>query len=190
MERCGHGQVTELLAAWNRGEQDALAKLTPLVYDELHRLARRYMRGERRQQTLETTALINEAYLKLVDARRVRWRDRAHFLAVAAELMRRILVDFARARRSQKRGGERVRVTFSEDVHAGCGRHLDVIAVHEALEDLARLDPRKAKVVELRFFGGLSGEEAAEALGVSTDTLGRDWIAAKAWLLRELRRKV
>jgi RNA polymerase sigma factor (TIGR02999 family) len=177
------------LVAWSTGDHKALEKLTPLVYDELHRLAQRYMRRERPQHTLQTTALVNEAYVKLVDSSRVRWEDRAHFFAVAAQLMRRILIDFARTRRSQKRGGELVRVTLSETVPGGNNDHPDLIALDEALEALARLDPRKAKVVELRFFGGLSVEQASKVLQVSTDTLGRDWNAAKAWLLRELKRK-
>jgi RNA polymerase sigma factor (TIGR02999 family) len=183
------GEITELLAAWSGGEQEALAKLAPLVYDELHRLAQRHMRRERPNHTLQTTALVNETYLRLVDSSRVRWRDRAHFLAVAAQLMRRILVDFARTRRSQKRGGEWARVTLAETLPAGSNQYLDLLALDEALEQLARLDPRKAKVVELRFFGGLSVEETSEVLNISDDTLARDWKAAQAWLLRELKRR-
>jgi RNA polymerase sigma-70 factor, ECF subfamily len=180
--------VTALLLAWREGDEAALARLTPLVYEELHRLARRYMRREQTGHTLQTTALLNEAYLRLVDSSRVRWQNRAHFYAVAAQLMRRVLVDFARRSRYKKRGGDWHQVTLSEDIHVAARLDADVVAVDEALEQLGRLDPRKARVVELRFFGGLSLEETAEALNVSTDTVGRDWRAAKAWLTRELRR--
>jgi RNA polymerase sigma factor (TIGR02999 family) len=180
------GQVTQLLVAWRSGEEGALTKLTPLVYDELHRLARRYMQHERPDHSLQATALVNEAYVKLVDCRRVQWRDHAHFVAVAAQLMRRILVDCARRRRAQKRGGEQVRVTLAEQSPSG-DNTANLIALHDALEQLAKLDPRKAKVVELRFFGGLSLVEVSEVLHISSDTLGRDWIAAKAWLRRALK---
>jgi RNA polymerase sigma-70 factor, ECF subfamily len=180
--------VTALLQAWRGGDDDALARLTPLVYDELHRLANRYMRGEQPGHTLQTTALVNEAYIKLVDSSRVRWQNRSHFFAIAAQLMRRILVDFARRRRYQKRGADWQRVTLAEGLDIAVNNDADLVAVDEALEALAKLDPRKAQVVELRFFGGLSLEETAEALKLSTDTVGRDWRAAKAWLTRELRR--
>ena len=180
--------VTALLIAWRKGEQDALSRLTPVVYDELHRLASRYMRGERNGHTLQTTALVHEAYLKLVDSSHVDWQNRAHFFAVAAQLMRRILVDFARDRRSLKRGGEWRRVTLAEGVDIPEHSDPDIVELDAALDSLARLDPRKARAVELRFFGGLSQEETAEALQVSTDTVARDWKTAKAWLIRELRR--
>jgi RNA polymerase sigma-70 factor (ECF subfamily) len=180
--------VTALLLAWRDGDEAALARLTPIVYDELHRLAGRYMRRERTGHTLQTTALLNEAYLRLVDSSRVRWQSRAHFYAVAAQLMRRVLVDFARSRRYKKRGGDWHQVTLSEGIPVAAHGEADVVAIDDALEQLGRLDPRKARVVELRFFGGLSLEETAEALNVSTDTVGRDWRAAKAWLTRELKR--
>jgi RNA polymerase sigma factor (TIGR02999 family) len=182
-------EITGLLMAWGNGNRDALGTLMPLVYEELHRTAERYMRRERPGHTLQTTALVNEAYVKLIDASRVRWQDRAHFFAVAAQLMRRILVDFARRRRKQKRSGGWQRVTLAEELAGGTERPADLVALDEALEDLSQLDPRKAHVVELRFFGGLSLEETAAVLGVSTDTIGRDWSAARAWLLRELRRR-
>ena len=180
--------VTGLLLAWRTGDDEALARLTPLVYDELHRLARRYMRGEQTGHQLQTTALVNEAYLRLVDSRRVGWRNRAHFFAVAAQLMRRVLVDVARRQRFQKRGRDWQKVTLPDGFEPAVASDTDIVAVDDALQELARLDPRKARVVELRFFGGLSLEETAEALGVSTDTVGRDWRAARAWLSRELKR--
>jgi RNA polymerase sigma factor (TIGR02999 family) len=183
-----HPDVTALLMAWGNGDQDALVRLTPLVYHELHRLAEGYMRRERPGRTLQTTALVNEAYIRLIDSSRVRWQNRAHFFAIAAQLMRRILVDFARNRGYQKRGGDWHRVTLAEGIGAAASVHSDLVAVDDALQGLAKLDPRKARVVELRFFGGLSLEETAEALQVSTDTVGRDWRAAKAWLRRELQR--
>jgi RNA polymerase sigma factor (TIGR02999 family) len=182
-----HQDITELLIAWGRGDEDALSRLTPLVYDELHRLAGAYMRREHAGHTLQTTALVNEAYIKLVDSSRVRWQNRAHFFAMAAQLMRRILVDFARKRRYQKRGGDWRQVTLAEGLGAATNLDSDLVALDDALQGLASLDPRKARVVELRFFGGLSLEETAEALQVSTDTIGREWRAAKAWLMRELK---
>jgi len=182
------GDITGLLLAWHRGDPDALASLTPLVHDELHRLAHVYMARERPGHPLQATALVNEAYLRLTDSSRVRWQDRAHFLAVAAQLMRRVLVDFARDRQSQKRGGDWRQVTLDEGLILGGEPNVDLIALDEALQRLGALDPRKVQVVEMRFFGGLSLEDAAEVLGVSTDTIGRDWNAAKAWLLRELTR--
>jgi len=182
------GDVTELLLAWHAGDQDALASLTPLVYDELHRLAGIYMSRERPGHPLQATALVNEAYLKLTDSSRVRWQNRGHFVAVAAQLMRRILVDFARDRRSQKRGHDWQQVTLDEGVLLGGEPNVDLIALDEALQRLATLDPRKVQVVEMRFFGGLSLDETAEVVGVSVDTISRDWNAAKAWLRRELTR--
>jgi RNA polymerase sigma-70 factor, ECF subfamily len=180
--------VTVLLMAWRDGDQEALGRLTPLVYDELHRLADRCMRGEQAGHTLQTTALVNEAYIRLIDSSRVRWQNRAHFFAIAAQLMRRILVDFARHRRYQKRGGDWCRVTLAEGLAVAADADADLVALDEALQKFSKLDPRKAQVVELRFFGGLTLEETAEALSVSTDTVGRDWRAAKAWLTRELKR--
>ena len=188
MSGASQQKVTALLHAWRTGDDDALARLTPLVYDELHRLAHRYMRGERAGHTLQTTALVHEAYMKLVDSRHVGWQSRAHFFAIAAQLMRRVLVDVVRRQRFQKRGGGWRQVTLADGVQLAANVSPDVVAVDDALKELAKLDPRKARVVELRFFGGLSLEETAEALGVSTDTVGRDWRAAKAWLTRELKR--
>jgi RNA polymerase sigma factor (TIGR02999 family) len=180
--------VTELLMAWRNGDEGALSRLTPLVYDELHRLAAAYMRREKAGHTLQTSALVNEAYIKLVDSSRVQWQNRAHFFAVAAQLMRRILVDFARSRQYQKRGGEWQQVTLDDRLGVTARIDSDLVALDDALEELAKLDPRKATVIEMRFFGGLSLQETSEALGVSTDTVGRDWRAAKAWLTRELKR--
>ena len=181
------GEVTQLLLAWRDGDAAALGRLTPMVYEELHRLARHYMAREKPGHTLQATALVNEAYVRLVDSSRVRWQGRAHFVAIAAQLMRRILVDFARSRQYQKRGGDWRRVTLDEHV-ASVDPGSDLVALDEALQGLAALDPRKAQVVEMRFFGGLTLEETAEVLNVSIDTVGRDWNAAKAWLLRELTR--
>lgn len=180
-------EVTALLMAWRGGDEDALARLTQIVYDELHRLAGRYMRGEQVGHPLQTTALVNEAYIRLVGSSRVQWQNRSHFYAIAAQLMRRVLVDFARERRYKKRGGDWHQVTLSEGIQVASPGRPDLVAVDEALDRLGQLDPRKARVVELRFFGGLTLEETAEALNVSTDTVGRDWTAAKAWLTRELR---
>jgi len=180
-----HG-VTRLLQAWNRGEHNALERLVPLVYRELHRLAHRYMRGERHGHTLQSTALVHEAYERLVDLRCVNWQDRAHFYAVSAQMMRRILVDYARSRRYQKRGGDAPHVALNEAVAVFPERRHDIVALDDALSALGRTDPRKAQVVELRFFGGLSVRETAEVLHVSADSVLRDWRLAKAWLLREL----
>jgi len=177
-----------MLHAWCQGDQSALERLIPLVHDELHRLAHRYMLRERPDHTLQTTALLNEAYLRLIDASRVEWRNRAHFFAISANLMRRILVDFARSRGYQKRGGNLHKVELDEGRIASPGRSVDLIALDDALNALAALDPRHAQVVELRFFGGLGEEEAAEVLGVSSRTVKRDWAMAKAWLAREMKR--
>jgi RNA polymerase sigma factor (TIGR02999 family) len=185
-------EITELLKAWGSGDPAALDQLTPLVYDELRRLARRYMRNERAGNTLQTTALVNEAYLRLVDAKRVAWQDRVHFFAVSAQMMRRILVDAARARGSAKRGGQMKRVNHStafnldEIPDVSKGRDRELVAIDDALNTLAEMDPRKARVIELRFFGGLSVEEAAEILKISPQSVMRDWKLAKAWLTREL----
>lgn len=179
------GAVTELLRAWADGDDGALERLTPLVEAELRRLARAYMRRERREHTLQTTALVNEAFLRLTDARRVRWNDRAHFIGMAAVLMRRVLVDHARTRGARKRGGDIRRVTLDEGLVAA-EPAVDVLALDRALSALAAADPRKGRLIELRFFGGLSVEETAEVLQVSPDTVKRDWRIAKLWLLREL----
>lgn len=179
-------RVTELLVAWRAGDESALERLIPLVHDELHRLARRQMRRERDGHTLQTTALVNEAYLRLVDLSGVRWQDRAHFFAMSARLMRRILVDHARSRHYLKRGGDARRLTFDEGLAVAADPRADLVALDDALQALARLDPRKSQVVELRYFGGLSVDETAEVLHVSPETVMRDWRLAKAWLLREL----
>jgi RNA polymerase sigma factor (TIGR02999 family) len=179
-------EITRLLIAWNKGDVKALEKLTPLVHTELHRLAKHYMAGERHDHILQTTALINEAYLRLIDWGNVEWRDRSHFFGLASQIMRRILVDFARARRSEKRGGEALRVSLSEADHIGRERSADLVALDDALRSLEKLDARQARVVELRFFAGLSYEETAEALKVSVGTVRRDWSFAQAWLFREL----
>lgn len=183
-----HQEVTQLLLAWGDGDEEALSRLTPLIYGELHRLAQGYMRREHKGHTLQATALVNEAYIKLVDSSRVRWQNRAHFVAVAAQLMRRILVDFARSRQYRKRGGDWRKTTLAEGLGIVANLDSDLVGLDDALQELTNLDARKARVVELRFFGGLSLEETAEALQVSTDTVGRDWRAAKAWLKRELKR--
>ena len=179
-------EVTELLLAWNSGDEAALEKLLPLVYDELHRLAHRYLGGERPGHLLQTTALVNEAYLRLVDSSRVQWQNRAHFFAVSAQLMRRVLVDFARARNYQKRGGAAVQVSLDETLVGSTERSADLVVLDDALNALAQTDERASRVVELRFFGGLSIEETAEALKISPETVKRDWQWAKAWLLREI----
>ena len=181
--------ITALLRAWGAGNDDALARLIPEVERELHRIAERYMQGERRDHTLQATALVNEAYLRLVNTRRVQWRDRAHFLAMSARVMRRVLVDHARADGYQKRGGDAIRVTVTEATAGTDERAHDVVALDDALHALAAFDARKAKVVELRFFGGLSVEETASVLKVSPDTVMRDWRLARGWLLRELSEK-
>jgi RNA polymerase sigma factor (TIGR02999 family) len=177
--------VTQLLVAWGGGDESAFEALAPLVYDELRRLARRSMGGERAGHTLQATALVNEAYLRLVDINRVQWQNRAHFFAMSARLMRRILVDFARSKHSQKRGAGAQPVSLDEALMV-VNQGRDLVAVDDALEALAGVDARKSQVVEMRFFGGLSVEETAEALHVSPDTVKRDWKVAKAWLSREL----
>jgi RNA polymerase sigma factor (TIGR02999 family) len=181
--------ITELLMQWRAGDDSALQRLIPLVYDELRRLARQCMRRERDGHTLQTTALVNEAYLRLVNSSRVKWHDRAHFFAIAAQLMRRVLVDEARKRGYQKRGGEFTRITLDEALAVDHQRELDLLALDAALERLARFTPRACQVVEMRFFGGLSVDETSAVLGVSTDTVKREWRTAKLWLLRELKRE-
>lgn len=179
-------EVTGLLRAWSAGDQGALQKLTPLVYEQLHRLAQRYMAAERPDHTLQTTALIHEVYLRLVDVRDIDWQSRAHFFAICAQLMRRILTDFARARHYQKRGGDAVHLSLDEALVISREPGADLVAVDDALKALAAIDDRKSRVVELRFFGGLSVEETAEVLKVSPDTVMRDWKLAKVWLLGQL----
>jgi RNA polymerase sigma factor (TIGR02999 family) len=179
--------VTQLLNAWRGGDQEALNRLIPLIHEELHRLAHIYMLRERQGHTLQTTALVNEAYIRLVDANRVPFQNRTHFFAISSNLMRRILVDFARARGYQKRGGDAVKVEFDDARIPAANRGADVVALDDALNALAAIDERGAKVVELRFFGGLSEEETAEALGISLRSVQRDWALAKAWLLREMK---
>jgi RNA polymerase sigma factor (TIGR02999 family) len=182
-------EVTQLLRAWSEGDENALDKLVPLVYGELHRLARRYMAQERPGQTLQVTALVNEAYLRLVDSQQADWQNRAHFFAVCSQMMRRILVDRARSRRAQKRGIGETPLELDEALLVAEGRSADLVALDDALNCLAALDPRKGQVVELRFFGGLSVEETAEVLKVSKETVMRDWKLAKSWLRRELSRE-
>jgi RNA polymerase sigma factor (TIGR02999 family) len=181
--------LTLLLLAWREGKQEALDKLVPVVYSELRRLAHGYMRTERKDHTLQTTALVNEAYLRLMDCSRVNWQNRAHFLAVSAQLMRRILVDYARSRRYQKRGGAAERVSLNENRISSGKRDPDLVEVDEALKALAAVDERKSQVVELRFFGGLTAEESGEVLGVSRDTITNDWKLAKVWLAREIKKQ-
>lgn len=178
--------VTQLLLAWNRGDKAALDQLVPVIYDELHRLARHYMRREHVGHQLQTTALIHETYLKLIDARQVEWQNRAHFFAIAARLMRQVLVDFARQQHYQKRGGGEIQVPLEDAPTVGYQTNEDVVALDEALHKLAEQDERKSQVVEMRFFGGLTEEEIAEVLHVSTDTVRRDWRLAKAWLFKYL----
>jgi len=180
-------EVTSLLKAWGQGNEEALQKLMPLVYEQLHAAARRYMAGERPGHTLQTTALIHETYLRLVDVRQVKWQNRAHFLAMCARLMRRVLIDFARSRSYQKRGGAVSQVNFDEALLVTAQPDFNLVALDDALNRLAEFDERKSKVVELRFFGGLGVKETAEVMKVSTDTVMRDWKVAKVWLLRELR---
>lgn len=181
--------VTTLLQSWRAGDEAALEELMPRVYDELRRLARRYMAAEQSGHTLQATALVHEVYVRLIDASQVDWQSRAHFYALCARLMRRILIDFARSRNYQKRGGSFAHVQLEEAMTVSAGVKFDVLAVDEALKQLAAMDGRKGAVVEMRFFGGLTAEETAEALQVSTETVQRDWKMAKAWLTRELKNK-
>jgi len=178
-----------LLRAWSVGDETALEKLTPLVYRQLHNIAQRYMAGERSGHTLQTTALVNEAYLRLVDCQKVNWQDRAHFFAVSAQLMRRILIDFARSRGYLKRGGAVAHISLEEAPSVCNEPDVNLVALDDALTALSAVDERKSKVVELKFFGGLNVEETAEVLHVSSDTVVRDWKLAKMWLLRELNQR-
>jgi len=182
-------EITRLLVAWGDGDQSALDKLVPLVQSELHRLAHHYMGRERPDHTLQTSALVNEAYIRLIDWKNVRWQNRAHFFGVSAQLMRRILVDFARERHYLKRGGGALQVSMSEAAAFAMDKEADLVALDEALVELSEMDRRKAQVVELRFFGGLSVKEVAEVLKISEETVMRDWRLAKVWLLRQLGRE-
>jgi len=179
-------RVTQLLQEWSQGDDGALAALTPLVYDELRRLAHHYMKGERPDHTLQTTALVNEAYLRLADQTASNWQSRAHFFAVAARAMRQILVSYARSNRAQKRGGGVARIELDESAILSPEQSKEIVDLHEALERLGTLDSRKARVVELKYFGGLNYDEIAEVMKVSTVTVRRDWVFAKAWLYDEL----
>lgn len=179
-------QVTRLLTDWRNGDQAALDRLLPLVYDELHRIAGRYMRGERHRNTLQTTALVNEAYMRLADYKRMQWQDRAHFFAVAAQAMRRILIDFARARQNLKRGGAAAHVSLDDGIIATSTNGTDLLALNEALDQLAKMNARHARVVELRYFGGLNEEEVGHVLGIAPRTVRSDWQLARAWLYKTL----
>jgi len=179
--------ITQLLIAWSEGRGEALERLVPMVYDDLRRMAARYMRREPAGHALQPTALVHEAYVRLIDQRQVKWRNRAHFFGVAAAMMRRILVDEARLRRAEKRGGQWERVTLSgHDVAVAGADEIDVLSLHQALERLAAFDPRQERIVELRYFGGLTIEETAEVLAISEATVAREWTIAKAWLQAEL----
>lgn len=180
--------LTQMLVAWGQGDESVLNQLIPLVYQELHQMAHRYLAGERQGHVLQTSALVNEAYLRLVDWKDVEWKNRAHFFGLAAQMMRRILVDFARARQFQKRGGAGQQISFEETAIVAPERSAELVALDDALQALAQLSPRQSQVVELRFFGGLSNEETAEVLKVSVGTVRRDWSMAQAWLYRELRK--
>jgi len=179
-------EITRLLSDWKSGDAAALNRLMPLVYDELHRLARRYMAAEQTGHPLQTTALVHEVYLRLVDANSIDWQDRAHFYAICARLMRRILIDFARSRNYQKRGAQFAHIQLEDAATVSEAAGSEILAVDEALKQLAEVDSRKSDVVEMRFFGGMTVEETAAALRVSPETVARDWKLAKAWLLREL----
>lgn len=182
-------EITRLLADWSNGDRQALEKLTPLVYDELRRLAGRYLRHERPGHTLQSTALVHEAYMKLVGQTSVRWQNRAHFFGIAAQMIRRILVDYARARQAERRGSGAEKLSLDEAIALPGSPDLDLIALDDALDGLAKMDPRQSRVVELRFFAGLTLEEAAEVMQMSLATAKRDWVSAKAWLSREIRRQ-
>ena len=185
-----HGDIPQLLKDWSDGHQQALTKLIPLVYDELRRLAQRYMAQERPDHTLQTTALVHEAYLRLVDLNNVRWQNRAHFFGVSAQLMRHILVDYARNQHAAKRGGANLKLSLDEAVNLSDERAVELVALDDAMARLASLDPQKSRIAELRFFGGLNIEEVAEILGVSAATVVRQWRLARAWLNREISKEV
>ena len=178
--------ITQLLRDWGRGEKSALDRLMPVVYNELRRIARNFMRRQNPGHTLQTTALVNEAFLNLVDSSRVNWQSRTHFFAIAAQLMRRVLVDAARRRNSRKRGGDHLRVTFDDGVDIGSESNTDLVALDEALTRLFELNPRHGRIVELKYFGGLTEEQISHMLDISERTVRRDWTLAKAWLFREL----
>jgi RNA polymerase sigma factor (TIGR02999 family) len=186
MTTTSRDKVTQLLLDWRKGDEAALQRLVPLVHKELHRLAHHYMAGESRRLTLQSTVLVNEAYLRLLDCSRVGWQNRAQFFAISAQLMRRVLVDFARSRQADKRGGEACHVELEEAAEVPLSQKTDLVALDEALKALASMDSRKSQIVELRFFGGLSVEETAEVLKVSPRTIKREWSVAQAWLHREL----
>ena len=181
-----HEEITRLLLAWRGGEKSALDRLMPVVYEELKRLASAYMRRQRPGHSMQTVDLVNEAYMRLVDSSRVNWQDRNHFYAISSQIMRRLLVDSARKRNSQKRGGGRAQITLDDNLEAAVGPGIDLVALDEALKSLAELNPRHSRIIELRYFGGLTEEETAEVLGVSSRTVRRDWTVARAWLYREL----
>jgi RNA polymerase sigma-70 factor, ECF subfamily len=189
MSKASSPNVTQLLVAWGKGDQYAFDALMPEVRKELHRLAAHYMGQEPPGHELQPTALINEAYLRLVDWKNIQWSDRAHFFGMAANMMRRVLVDYARSRDRLKRGGEAIQVSFTEAANLPVPQSTDVLALDKALRELEKIDPRKSQIVEMRFFGGLSQEETAEALNVSVATVRRDWSLARAWLARELKKK-
>ena len=178
--------LTQLLLAWGDGDKQALERLMPLVYKELRRLAKNYMRGQRSDHTLEATALVNEAYLRLIDSSQVQWQNRTHFFAISAQLMRRVLVDFARSKKAEKRDGERHKVTFDEKLPISLEKESELIALDDALNRLSEMNERQSKIVEMRYFGGLTEDEIGEALDISARTVRRDWSFARAWLFREL----
>ncbi len=188
MSEAKQHDVTRLLKAWSGGNQQALDELMPTLYTEMRKLARSYLRRERSDHTLQATALVNEAYMRLVDQRAVQWQNRAHFFGIAAQIMRRILVDHARMQKAEKRGSGESPIVLDEALEVAAGGHVDFVAVDDALKALADLDPRQAKIVELRFFGGLSIEETAEVMQLSTATIKREWSGARTWLRRELER--
>ncbi len=189
MSKEGSPQITKLLLQWREGKTEALDELVPLVHDELRRIARNFMRRQNPGHTLQTTALVNEAFIRLVDSNRVNWQDRNHFFAISAQLMRRVLVDVARRKNSLKRGGERVQVTLDDKLNVSDEKETDLIALDEAMSLLAELNPRQSQIVELRYFGGLTEEQIADTLEISSRTVRRDWNLARAWLFRELNRK-
>jgi RNA polymerase sigma-70 factor, ECF subfamily len=190
LEGSSQAEITELLRAWGRGDGQALERLTPVVYDELRRIARGYMRRESPDNSIQATALVHEAYLKLVDGKVAQWQDRAHFFGIAARLMRRILVDAARAKNAEKRGGDVVRMELNESIDESPLPSDQMVRLDDALDALTKFDARKAKVVELRFFGGLTVEETAEVLKISAPSVMRDWKLARSWLAREMERSV
>lgn len=178
--------ITQLLLDWGSGDKQALDKLMPFVYEELRRLAGHYMRNQPKNHTLQTTALVNEAYLRLIDSSQVRWQNRTHFFAISAQLMRRVLVDFARTKNAKKRGGDEQKITFDEALPVATGKESELIALDEALDELSKMDERQSQIVEMRYFGGMTEKEIGEALGISARTVRRDWSVARAWLYRKL----